>query len=170
MTIRLNATDSRASSSCSSSSRVRAPTRSRTLRAYVSMSSKYTDSTLFDILNHQIVLDIRPDRFAHAAHHVDLAPAEDLGKFALSIETGQSPRRAVRRVLHQHIHVAPRRVEVVPHHRPEERQLADAPLPAELGDPVVGNGDGELARGRHVLHFTGPGLILTGSAVMVSRL
>src|SRR5437764_15059417 len=103
MTIRLNATDSRASSSCSSSSRVRAPTRSRTLRAYVSMSSKYTDSTLFDILNHQIVLDIRPDRFAHAAHHVDLAPSDHLEKLPLTIEIDQSPLQGVARVHHQQI-------------------------------------------------------------------
>src|SRR5205085_3560588 len=128
--------------------------RSITFRAYDSMSSSETESTLFDIFENQIVLHVGPEHLAYVVDQIDL-PAYDRRQFPLraaEVEEADVHRIAI---LHQHIHVAPRRVEVVPHHRPEERQLADAPLPAELGDPVVGNGDGELAGGRHVLHFTG---------------
>src|SRR5689334_17972748 len=91
---------------------------------------------------------------------------EDLRQFLLSRHDAPS-RRASRLELHQHVHITPRRIQVLPHHRPEERQLADAPLAAELGDLLVGNGGWPAGGRRACASFYWAGLILPASAVMV---
>src|SRR5688572_29027197 len=95
-------------------------------------------------------------------HEIDLARAEHLGELTRDGPEKLEPRRPPLLELHQHIHIA-LRTEVIPHHRPEKGQASDAPLPAERGDLLVRDGDGELSGGGHGTILPAAGIEMNAS-------
>src|SRR5438045_2817426 len=98
------------------------------------MSPQYAHSLRRDILVHCF----DENGFANPAiqqmkfTEIDLS-ADDRCQLVLRFDDLEATR-LVRRPgieLYQHIHIAPLGIEVVAHHRSEERQSSDAPPPAE---------------------------------------
>src|SRR3954454_16883437 len=108
-----------------------------------------TTSAWLDILVYrfrQNVFDHPPAEFL-LSPEIDLA-SEHLRQFIFCADDGPA-RRLPRLKLHQHVHIAPFRIEIIAHDRSEERQPPDAPLAAERGDLLVRDRDGQFAGGRH---------------------
>src|SRR6267142_1332371 len=99
------------------------------------MSPSGTTSDCLDILLHgfgQNVLDHPPTQLDRL-EKIDLS-AENLREFVLRPEERQPSRLCIGPQLHEHIHIAPLRIEVISNDGPEEQEPLDAPLPAERGD------------------------------------
>src|SRR3954452_7185698 len=120
-----------------------------------SMSPMGTMSACLDILVYrfrQHVFDHPPAEFL-LSPEIDL-PSEHLRQFIFGADDGPT-RRLHRLELHEHVNVAPVRIEIIAYDRSEERQPLDAPLPAKRGDLLVRDGDGQFAGGRHRVQFYG---------------
>src|SRR3954454_16782266 len=99
-----------------------------------SMSPMGTTSACLDILVYrfrQHVFDHPPAEFL-LGPKIDLA-SEHLCQFIFGADDG--PARLLPRLkIHEHIDVAPIRIEIIAYDRPAKREPLDAPLAAERGD------------------------------------